>query len=54
LFLTKNREANGLKKWSWAIFNTVLGLPGVFSFMLLNPKKTKLLNQDKSKGDINV
>jgi len=54
VILTKNREIYGLKKWSWVIFNTVLGLPGVFSLLLLNPKKIKLINHERNLGDNNV
>jgi len=52
LTLAKQRAVSGLRKWIWVIFNTVLGLPGIFSFMLLNPKKMPLINQ-RSVGEFN-
>lgn len=45
LILANKRAVSGSKKWIWLIFNTVLGLPGIFSFIMLNPKKTKLINR---------
>ena len=54
LIQTDRRGVKGLKKWSWAILNTVLGLPGVMSFLLLNPKKFKLINQERNLGDNHV
>lgn len=38
-FLTRKRTLPPSRKWAWTAFNGVLGLPGLISFLLLNPKK---------------
>ena len=38
-FLSRNRKLIESKKWIWILVNTVLGLPGILSFMIINPKK---------------
>ncbi len=54
LVLAKNRDVIGSKKWVWAMLNTVMGLPGILSFMLLNPKKYQLLNRQLDRGQNHV
>ncbi|WP_154224142.1 hypothetical protein [Marinicella rhabdoformis] len=41
--LAQNRSIPRSRKWSWTVLNIVLGLPGVISFLLLNPKNTPLV-----------
>ncbi len=50
----KKRMIHGTKKWVWVLLNTVLGLPGVLTFMLLNPKRSPLINQPSIRGKHHV
>jgi hypothetical protein len=40
--LSINRNISATKKWIWIIANAVTGLPGILSFILLNPKKSTI------------
>jgi hypothetical protein len=56
--LSRGRNLNSRTTWTWVLINTVAGLPGILSFVLLNPKlstvEVKSLQTKDYKGAQNV
>jgi|GEM_PF-4611554 len=56
--LSKNRNLTTSRKLIWVALNTITGLPGILSFILLNPKKNTLelkkFHTEKQNGAQNV